>query len=131
MRSTPTTLKSALKSSVTLIPNEQARFKDVILRRQAEITEELQDLQGSTEAISPDVSIGRLSRLDSMQHQQIALANKRRLEDETSRLAEATRRIEAGTFGRCLICGHDIPAERLKIQPDAVACVACSGTRRT
>ena len=111
-------------------PTEQERFRDVILKRQVEITDELQDLEGSTEAIAPDVSIGRLSRLDSMQHQQIALANKRRLEDETSRLLEAVRRIEAGTFGRCLVCGQDIAAERLEIQPDAVACVACSSGRR-
>ena len=89
------------------------------------IEEELDNLSEDTEAISPDVSIGRLSRLDSMQQQQMALANKRRLEDERNRLYEAQRRITAGTYGHCLLCDQDIAQERLEYQPDAVTCVPC------
>lgn len=101
----------------------------MIDERLAAIAEELSNQDDSTEAIEPDVSIGRLSRLDSMQHQQIALAAKRRLEEERNRLLEAHRRIDAGSYGRCLLCSSDIEFERLEIQPDAVACVACMRKR--
>lgn len=37
----------------------------------------------------------------------------------------ALARIDAGTFGRCLSCGIDIPAERLQLRPFAAACVPC------
>ncbi|GAB5560086.1 MAG: hypothetical protein SynsKO_17330 [Synoicihabitans sp.] len=103
------------------------KFSRVITERLAVIEEEIKDLDANTEAISPDVSIGRLSRLESMQHQQIALASKRRCEEERSRLHEAERRLLSGTFGRCLLCGGDIAEARLEIQPDAVVCVTCSG----
>jgi DnaK suppressor protein len=43
---------------------------------------------------------------------------------------EALRRITDGTFGVCVHCGVDIPAERLEFRPFAAACVACrSGAR--
>ena len=110
-------------------PEKQSGFRTVIDARLKEVAEEIGDLESETEAVSPDVSIGRLSRLDSMQHQQIALASKRRLEDERNRLLEALRRIDTGSYGRCLLCGSDIAPERLEIQPDAVSCVPCMRKR--
>lgn len=93
--------------------------------RLVENEKEIAALAADTEAIAPDVSIGRLSRLDSMQQQQLALANKRRHEEERNRLLEARRRIDGGTFGHCLLCHQDIDRERLELQPDAVMCVPC------
>ncbi len=103
------------------------KFRRIISDRLKAIEVEISDQASNTEAISPDVSIGRLSRLESMQHQQIALAGKRRCEEERSRLHEAERRLLSGTFGRCLMCGDDIAEARLEIQPDAVSCVSCTG----
>lgn len=91
---------------------------------------ELQQGRESREAIAPDKSIGRLSRLDSMQMQQMALAAKRRLESELLDLEEALRRIAAGKYGRCELCGNDIAAERLEYQPSAVCCVRCLEGKR-
>lgn len=103
----------------------QDSFRSVIDTRLRDIDAELNLADDSTQPIAPDVAVGRLSRLDSMQMQQIALASKRRLEDERARLHEALGRIDRGTFGRCLQCGNDISLERLQHQPDAVACVPC------
>ncbi len=108
----------------------QLSFRSKIHARIAEVETELADLADDTAAIEPDVAIGRLSRLDSMQSQQMALAAKRRLEDERTRLHEALRRIDTGAFGRCLLCGQDIALERLDSQPDAVTCVPCANRRR-
>lgn len=111
-------------------PTLQERFRAIIATRLETIATELAAVAESTEPIQPDVSIGRLSRLDSMQMQQMALAGQRRLEEERGRLAEARKRIEAGTYGTCLICGGDIDVERLEIQPDAVACMPCLRRRK-
>jgi DnaK suppressor protein len=37
----------------------------------------------------------------------------------------ALARIEAGTYGRCISCGIDIPGERLQSRPFAASCVPC------
>lgn len=110
--------------------SEQERYRPFIAKRLTEIESELVSGSESTAAISPDVAIGRLSRLDSMQMQQMALAGKRRLEEERARLHEAGRRIDTGAYGRCLLCGGDIASERLEYQPDAVTCVPCLRKKR-
>jgi DnaK suppressor protein len=41
----------------------------------------------------------------------------------------ALARIDAGTYGRCVTCGADIPEERLELRPFAGRCVTCSSPR--
>jgi DnaK suppressor protein len=103
----------------------QESFRPVIDRRLADIDVELEAAVDSTKPIAPDDSVGRLSRLDSIQMQQMALAGKRRLEEERGRLHEARRRIDGGNYGQCHRCGGDIALERLQHQPDAVMCMPC------
>jgi DnaK suppressor protein len=40
----------------------------------------------------------------------------------------ALDRIADGTYGRCAVCGTDIPIERLEIRPSAAGCVACQAS---
>jgi len=40
-------------------------------------------------------------------------------------IAAALDRIEAGTFGRCVSCGKEIPEGRLTALPYASRCIAC------
>lgn len=108
-----------------MIIDQQEPFRPMIMARILEIDQQLVTGRDETQAIAPDAAIGRISRLDSIQMQQMALAGKRRLQEERERLREALRRIDTGTYGRCLLCGEDISPERLEYQPDAVACVGC------
>ncbi|NBB81177.1 MAG: hypothetical protein GVY36_17350, partial [Verrucomicrobia bacterium] len=78
-----------------------------------------------TEAISPDKAIGRLSRLDSMQMQQMAVGMQSRMREEIKQLKEALQRIDRGRYGTCELCRKDIPLERLEFQLDATICVSC------
>lgn len=38
----------------------------------------------------------------------------------------ALRRLTAGTFGNCLVCGHSIDEGRLQLLPHTPLCVACA-----
>ncbi|TVP78867.1 MAG: hypothetical protein EA353_07550 [Puniceicoccaceae bacterium] len=103
----------------------QETFRPRIEARLAEIAATLASTKEDTEAIAPDVAIGRLSRLDSMQMQQMALGMQSRMREEVKQLKEALRRIDFGRYGTCDLCRQDIPMERLEFQPDATVCVAC------
>jgi DnaK suppressor protein len=39
--------------------------------------------------------------------------------------AEALRRLDAGTYGRCFLCGNGIPYGRLSVMPETLHCVTC------
>ena len=41
----------------------------------------------------------------------------------------AARKLDAGTYDRCDVCGKPIGAERLAARPAALTCVRCAGRR--
>lgn len=43
-----------------------------------------------------------------------------------SEIDQALERLDAGTYGRCVLCGNEIPEERLQAVPWAALCVPCS-----
>lgn len=103
----------------------QETFRPKIEARIAELEASMESTKGDRAAISPDKSIGRLSRLDSMQMQQMAVGMNSRMREEVKQLKEALQRIERGRYGTCDLCRKDIPMERLEFQLDATICVDC------
>jgi len=53
-----------------------------------------------------------------------ALGNAAR--DEVEKIKQAISRIDAGTYGICLICGEPIRKERLSALPYANRCLRCA-----
>ncbi len=103
----------------------QESFRPRIAARLAELEAALESTREDAEAISPDVAIGRLSRLDSMQMQHMALGMRSRMREEIKQLRDAQQRIDRGRYGTCELCQQDIPLERLEFQLDATLCVPC------
>ena len=73
--------------------------------------------------------IGRLSRMDAMQQQSMAKANRGAAELRLQRVEAALRRITADEYGNCLRCEEPVGLERLKVQPEAPLCIGCQGAR--
>ncbi|WP_245953794.1 TraR/DksA family transcriptional regulator [Parasphingopyxis lamellibrachiae] len=71
-------------------------------------------------------SVGRLSRMDAMQQQQMADAEARRRKSDIARIDAALKRLDEGEFGWCLSCGEAIAEKRLEIDPMATQCIACA-----
>jgi DnaK suppressor protein len=44
---------------------------------------------------------------------------------ELRQVEAALQRLQAGTYGRCVDCGIDIPDARLHAAPEAERCIAC------
>jgi DnaK suppressor protein len=104
-------------------------LKEKVQAMLKELEAELHASAGDEAVVTLDTSIGRLSRMDAMQQQQMALELKRRKEQYRLRLENALKRMDQGTYGRCGRCKGPITAERLEIQPDAVLCVHCAAPK--
>jgi DnaK suppressor protein len=50
----------------------------------------------------------------------------RQAEEHLAQVEAALERLDAGTYGVCLVCGRAIPPERLEVRPAATMCVACA-----
>ncbi len=71
-------------------------------------------------------SVGRLSRMDALQHQAMAKAQAVRRDIQTLRLNAALARITEGEFGYCEDCAEDIAPKRLELDPSVTKCIACA-----
>ena len=71
-------------------------------------------------------SVGRLSRMDAMQHQAMAAALERSRKIDLARVDQAMTRLADGEYGYCAECDKEIPDGRLAIDPMAEKCVGCA-----
>lgn len=71
-------------------------------------------------------AVGRVSRIDAMQRQAMALATRRGYDRELQKIEAAFRRMDAGDFGYCVNCGEQVARSRLHADPTAAACIDCA-----
>lgn len=102
------------------------RLKKQLEAMEAELREAVEGKADSTAPVQLDTAIGRLSRMDAIQSQQMALGLKARQQQHLARVQNALKAIGNGTYGRCRRCKGPIALERLEAQPDAVLCVECA-----
>ncbi len=71
-------------------------------------------------------SVGRLSRIDALQRQQMAKETHRRRQLERAKILAALVRLEEGEYGWCADCGCEISERRLDVDPTAHLCIKCT-----
>ena len=85
--------------------------------------------QQSKEARAPveldQQAVGRLSRMDALQKQNMELATEQRRQQRLHVIDAALKRIYAGDFGFCVICDEAISPQRLAFDPAVACCVNC------
>ncbi len=71
-------------------------------------------------------SVGRLSRMDAMQVQAMAVAAEGRRQARIRRIEAALTRLADGEFGWCVTCGDEIAPKRLAMDAAVPTCIACA-----
>ena len=106
---------------------DPATFRNPLLQRLAELDEQDRISAKDRDPVTLDQeSVGRLSRIDAMQVQAMALAQKRRRKAERAGIAAALQQIEEGEFGYCIECGDQIAEGRLRNNPTVIKCLECA-----
>jgi DnaK suppressor protein len=101
--------------------------RDRLTARRAELLRATSETEISRLPVELDqTTIGRLSRMDAVQQQAMALEAERRRSAELARITAALQRIEDGEYGYCLSCGEEIGAKRLELDPSLPTCIACA-----
>lgn len=100
--------------------------KNLLARREELSAEDRMSAADQAPVMLEQDSVGRLSRIDAMQVQAMALAQARRRQTERSAIDAALRRIEEDEFGYCLKCGEEIAPGRLEHNPAVTTCIRCA-----
>ena len=89
------------------------------------IKDEIISLEEKTKPIAPDCSLGRLTRQEMIQEQQV---NEHALHESKIRLNKlnyAAVKVTKEDYGICMECEEDILFERLLLVPESSHCVSC------
>ncbi len=90
------------------------------------LTAEIADLEESTAPISPENSIGRISRMDAINNKSVIEASMRHSKRKLSKLRVSLTKIHKPGFGTCVNCKNLINPKRLMLMPQSDKCVKCA-----
>ncbi len=98
-----------------------------LTEKQAELRALAESSSGARAPVELDQSrVGRLSRMDAIQDQAMALEVARRRDIELARIDAALLRLDNGEYGECLSCGEDIAPKWLELDPANPVCIDCA-----
>jgi DnaK suppressor protein len=105
---------------------EKTTIKEKIESELAQLKLQIVTLVEATKPITPDCSLGRLTRVEAMNEQVINLKILDEARLRETRLINALRRVEHEMFGVCIECGESIGIGRMLVRPESVRCVMCA-----
>lgn len=108
---------------------EQQELHSDLLGLQQELRELLELSREGAKPVALDEPIGRLSRMDAMQQQSMAMATRGATQSRLRQTAAALRRHQEDEYGDCLVCGEAVGYARLKVAPESTLCVGCQSKR--
>lgn len=107
-------------------PEQKQNLSEKIKAKIDEMEGEILRLEEMTQPISPENSIGRVSRMDAINNKSVAEASLRSVRRRLEKLKEAELKLEEPGFGDCSICKKPIPIARLMFMPESTKCVRCA-----
>lgn len=106
---------------------EEAAFRARLLTLRDELLQSRHDAAQDVQPVILDqTTVGRVSRVDALQMQHMALEIARRRDGRLALVAAALRRLESGEYGHCIDCGEAIDVRRLQVDPTALKCIHCA-----
>lgn len=104
---------------------QQKHFQDLLLNMRAEVAGAIAEDASQTVALDQSRQ-GRLSRMDALQGQQLALETQRRQQRRLQAIDGALNRLANHEYGYCFRCDELIALPRLQFDPTVTRCINCA-----
>ena len=93
-------------------------IQTLLLEKKAQLEQQLQDAESATGVVTLDqTTVGRVSRIDAMQQQSMAVSTRGKAEASLRKVIGALRKIDAKDYGYGSNCDKPIEFKRLEVQP--------------
>ena len=110
-----------------LTGSELVKFRELLNNREAELLDIKQTSEQSAATVELDqAKVGRLTRMDAMQAQEMSIETNRRRDIELQRIKTALHRLENDDYGICIDCDENIAIQRLQFDPSIPVCINCA-----
>ena len=109
-----------------LSEKQLTELRQTLLTSKEELEELLRISESSADTVSLDQSkVGRVSRVDALQQQAMAQANRETYKKRLVMVNKALAKMGGDDYGFCEVCDEDIAFARLQIRPESSLCIAC------
>lgn len=98
------------------------KIKELIEKAKQEII----NLTEMSAPVSPENSIGRISRMDAINNKSVVEAALRNKKEKLSKLELSLNKIDTQGYGICAMCKNPIQTARLIYMPESTRCVRCA-----
>lgn len=117
-----TLAKSTIKKFQAELEAERDRLESVIAEHEKEMEDARNSETAADRSSDPENADAGSMRLEYAKE----LSIERNAADLLHKVEHALRRIEAGGYGICEMCGEAIPVARLEVLSYATTCVTCA-----
>ena len=105
--------------------NKIKEIEKIISKELNETLISINEYKELTKPVSPENSIGRVSRMDAINNKSVMEESLRKLEAKYEKLKFIKTQTQNEDFGICLKCKNQIPLGRIMIIPESRFCVKC------
>ena len=105
--------------------SQRTQIKEKIITDIDALQNEINILIEKTQPIAPDCSLGRLTRQEMIQEQQVYEHALHESEIRLNKLKFALGKVDKDSYGVCMECEEDILFARLMLVPESSHCVSC------
>ena len=113
-------------SAEHLSTDQIAKLARQLKQKHTDLESQLEHSRQGSEPVTLDQqSVGRISRMDAIQQQQMSVANREQAALLLKAITSALKRIDSHEYGYCRDCGEPVGFARLQAQPQAPLCLAC------
>jgi len=102
-----------------------------LLVLQEELRGQIETSDAAARPVDLDQPIGRVSRIDAIQQQSMAAANRRGAQLRLQQVKAALERLADEEYGDCAQCGEPVGFARLRVRPETPFCVKCQSGRES
>lgn len=108
-----------------LTVSQQTKLHNKLLALKDELERLLTESSASSQVVALDQPIGRLSRMDALQQQAMAKANRAGHQQRLLLIEAALVAIKQHRYGECRRCEEPIGYSRLDVRPESPFCLDC------
>ena len=105
---------------------EKAELKSKIIAEISKAEFDIKEMEKMAQPITPENSIGRVSRMDAINNKSVVDAALRTKRAKLTKLKVALNKIDEENFGNCAMCNRPIQPMRLMFMPESTRCVRCA-----
>ncbi len=105
---------------------DKKEVKEKLKLKISKTKEKILSYEDMSGPVTPDVSIGRVSRMDAINNKSIVESALQNAKEQLHLLEYALKHIDDDDFGLCRRCGQKIPAGRILVYPESALCVRCA-----